>query len=166
MSADAPHIANAEETHANGTFPLASQSGFTLLETTMAMVLLMIVALGAASLFAFSIYNNSGGSDRATALAIAQEALETLRSAQFDPNSTSSLLTGGTTVQNSIVRSGRTFVLTKSVDDDPTTPAIDVNAASPFKRITVTVSSQSIGRGWASGATGTITLITQRTMAE
>lgn len=142
------------------------QSGFTLLETTIALVLLMIVGLGSVSLFTFSIYNNSGGSDRAAALAIGQEALETLRKAQFDPNSTSPLLAGGTRVQDDIVRSGRSFVLTTTIDDDPTTTAIDINAASTLKLITVTVTAQSSGRGWASGAGGTITLITQRTMAE
>jgi Tfp pilus assembly protein PilV len=144
----------------------ASQSGFTLLEVTIALVLMMIVALGSASLFTFSIYNNSAGSDRASALAIAQEALETFRSAQFDPTATSTLLAGGTTVQTNIVRSGRVFVLTKTIDDDPSTTAVDINTASTLKLITVSVTPQSIGQGWGSGTTGTVTLMTQRTLAE
>jgi len=143
-----------------------SQSGFTLLEVTIALVLMMIVALGSASLFTFSIYNNSAGTDRASALAIAQEALETLRSAQFDPRTTSTLLAGGSTVQSNIVRSGRIFVLTKTIDDNPSTTAVDVNTASTLKLITVSVTPQSIGQGWGSGTTGTVTLTTQRTMAE
>ncbi|HEV8366514.1 MAG TPA: type II secretion system protein [Pyrinomonadaceae bacterium] len=143
-----------------------SQSGFTLLEVTIALVLMMIVALGSASLFSFSIYNNSAGSDRASALAIAQEAFETLRSAQFDPTTTSALLAGGSSVQSNIVRSGRVFVLTKTIDDNPSTTAVDVNTASTLKLITVSVTPESIGRGWGSGNTGTVTLMTQRTMAE
>jgi len=143
-----------------------SQSGFTLLEVTIALVLMMIVALGSASLFTFSIYNNSAGTDRASALAIAQEALETLRSAQFDPRTTSTLLAGGSTVQSNIVRSGRIFFLTKTIDDNPSTTAVDVNTASTLKLITVSVTPQSIGQGWGSGTTGTVTLTTQRTMAE
>jgi Tfp pilus assembly protein PilV len=143
-----------------------NESGFTLLETTLALVLLMIVSLGSMSLFSFSIYNNSAAGDRATCLAIAQEALETLRTAQFDPQTTSPLLTGGTTTQSGIVRSGRVFTLTKTIDDNPATTAVDVNAATTLKLITVTVSSQRIARGWASGTAGTITLMTQRTQAE
>jgi hypothetical protein len=124
------------------------------------------VALGSASLFTFSIYNNSAGSDRASALAIAQEALETLRNAQFDPTATSALLAGGTTVQANIVRSGRVFVLTKTIDDNPSTTAVDINTATTLKLITVSVTPQSIGKGWGSGTTGTVTLMTQRTIAE
>jgi Tfp pilus assembly protein PilV len=74
-----------------------NQSGFSLLEATIALLLMMIVALGSASLFSFSIYNNSGGSDRATSIAIAQEALERLRSAQFNSTTTDPSLNGGPT---------------------------------------------------------------------
>ena len=141
---------------------LASESGFTLLEACIALLLMMVVALGSASLFSFSIYNNSGGSDRATSMAIAQEALERLRSAEFNSTATDASLAGGTTVQNGVVRDGRTYRLTRTVDDDPTTTAVDVNAASNLKSITVAVMPERIGGGWAFGAGGTVTLITQR----
>jgi len=127
-------------------------------------LLLMIVSLGTMSLFSFSIYNNTAAGDRATCLAVAQEALETLRTAQFDPSATSSLLAGGTTTQTNISRSGRLFTLTKTIDDNPATTAVDVNTASTLKLITVTVSSQSTARGWTSA--GSVTLMTQRTQAE
>ena len=142
----------------------AQHKGFTLLETTIALLLLMIVSLGSMSLFSFSIYNNSAAGDRATCLAIAQEALETLRTAQFDPSATSSLLAGGTTTQTNIARSGRLFTLTKTIDDNPATAAVDVNTTSTLKRITVTVTSQRSTQGWT--AAGSVTLMTQRTQAE
>jgi Tfp pilus assembly protein PilV len=53
--------------------------GFTLIETTIAMVVMMVVGLGATSLFLYSIRSNSGGEDRSQALAIAQQQLEQLR---------------------------------------------------------------------------------------
>ena len=140
----------------------ASDGGFTLLEACIALLLMMVVALGSASLFSFSIYNNSGGSDRATSMAIAQEAVERLRSAEFSSTATDASLAGGTTVQNGVVRDGRTFRLTRAIDDDPTTAAVDVNAASNLKSITVAVMPERIGGGWAFGAGGTVTLITQR----
>jgi len=139
--------------------------GFTILETAIAFLLLMIVSLGVASLFTFSIYNNSGGIDRASSLAIAQQVHEVLRSAQFTPATTSASLNGGTYVQN-VVRDQRNFTLTVAIDDDPSTSALDINPATTIKKITVTVRSDSIGKGWASGPFGTITLITERTMSD
>lgn len=142
------------------------ERGFTLLETTIALVLMMIVALGSASLFSFSVYNNSGGSDRAASLAIAQQALEALRGARFSTTVTDAALAAGTVNQNGIIRDGRTFNLTRVVDDDPTTAAVDVIPTSTLKGITITVTGQSTGAGWASGAGGTVTLITRRAMTD
>lgn len=140
----------------------APQRGFTLLEACIALLLMMVVALGSASLFSFSIYNNSGGSERATSMAMAQEALERLRSAEFSSTATDATLVGGTIVQNGVIRDGRTYTLTRTIDDDPTSTAVDVNAATNFKSITVSVMPERIGGGWAFGAGGTVTLITQR----
>ena len=134
----------------------AGENGFTLLETTIAMLLLMIVALGSASLFTFSIYNNSGGSDRAVSLAIAQQAMEALRGATFNSTTTDAQLNAGTVVQSGVIRDGRSFTVTRTVADVSTT----------LKSITITVSSQNIVTGWASGAGGTITLISQRSRAD
>lgn len=144
----------------------SGEVGFTLLETTIALVLMMIVALGSASLFSFSVYNNTGGSDRAASLAIAQQALEALRGARFSITITDAALAGGTVVQNGIIRDGRSFNLTRVVDDNPTTAAVDVIPASTLKGITVTVTAQSTGAGWASGAGGTVTLRTIRAMTD
>ncbi|HEY5884144.1 MAG TPA: hypothetical protein VIT88_05620 [Pyrinomonadaceae bacterium] len=141
---------------------VAAENGFTLLEACIALLLMMVVALGSASLFSFSIYNNSGGSDRATSMAIAQEALERLRSAEFSSTATDATLAGGTTVQNGVIRDGRTYRLTRVIDDNPATTALEINAATNFKSITVAVMPERIGGGWAFGAGGTVTLITQR----
>jgi Tfp pilus assembly protein PilV len=146
--------------------PNVNQSGFTILETTIALLLMLIVALGSASLFSFSIYNNSAGSDRAVSLALAQQALELLRSASFTKTTIDVRLTAGTFVQNGVLRDGRSFNVTKIIDDDPATAAIDVIPTSTLKSITIIVRSQSIGKGWASGTGGTVTLISQRTRSD
>jgi Tfp pilus assembly protein PilV len=132
------------------------------METTIALVLLLIVGLGAASLFAYSIYNNSAGSDRATALAVAQQAMEQLRNADFNLTTTDASLNGGTFTQNGVIRDGRQFKVVKIIDDNVTTSAVDVNAATTLKKITVTVTANSVGKGWASGALSTITLVSER----
>jgi type II secretory pathway pseudopilin PulG len=144
----------------------AGERGFSLLEAVISLLLMTIIALGSASLFSYSIYNNSGGSDRVTSLAIAQEALEMARSAQFNSAGTAEILNGGTTPQNGIIRGKRRFNLTKEIDDDPNTPGLQINSATNLKSITVTVVPQNTGRGWALGAGGTITLITQRSRTD
>ncbi|MFN2497481.1 MAG: prepilin-type N-terminal cleavage/methylation domain-containing protein [Pyrinomonadaceae bacterium] len=132
------------------------QQGFTLLETVIALLLMLIVALGSASLFSFSIYNNSGGSDRAVAVATAQQAFEILRTAPFSTANTDVRLNAGTFVQNNVYVNQRYFKITKIITDKSPT----------LKSITITVQSQSIVKGWASGAGGTVTLMTQRTRAD
>lgn len=135
----------------------SGQQGFTLLETVIALVLMLIVALGSASLFSFSIYNNSGGSDRALSLAIAQQAMEALRGATFNGTTTDARLDPGTVVQSGVIRGdNRSFSVTRTVVDNSTT----------LKSITISVRSDSIVNGWASGAGGTITLISQRSRAD
>lgn len=141
------------------------QGGFSLLEATIALLLMLIVALGSASLFSFSIHNNSGGSDRATGLAIAQQALEVARSAQFNSTTTDASLNGGSTEQD-VVRDERTFTVTRVIDDNPATAGTEVDANTNLKRITITVVPRSLGSGWAFGAGGTVTLFTLRARSD
>jgi Tfp pilus assembly protein PilV len=148
--------------HRATPFERRGEAGFTLVEATIALVLLLIVGLGAASLFAYSIYNNSAGSDRATALAVAQQAMEQLRNADFNLTTTDASLNGGTYTQNGVIRDGRQFTVVKVIDDNVATDTVEVNAATTLKKITVRVTANSIGKGWATGAFATITLVSQR----
>ena len=61
-----------------------NNNGFTLIETTIAMLVMMVVGLGATSLFLYSVRYNSGASQRSIAMAIAQQRLEVLRGAAYD----------------------------------------------------------------------------------
>src|SRR5215203_4353999 len=60
-----------------------AQRGFTLLEAAIAMVVLMIIGLGIASLFTYAIQANSRADDRELAMAIAQKRMEWLRTIPF-----------------------------------------------------------------------------------
>lgn len=142
------------------------EAGFTLLETMIALVVMMIAALGAASVFSYSINYNSGGSDRLVALAIAQEQLERIRSGQFNSTTTDAILNGGTLVQDGLVRNGKRYVLTTTIDDDPTTPGLDINPATSLKHITVAVAPENVSQGWSLNAGARITLITQRARSD
>lgn len=146
----------AEESHSCEC--AATEDGFTLLETTIALVVMMIAALGAASLFSFSINYNSGASDRAVCLALGQEKLEKIRSAQFNSTTTDEMLTGGTWTQSGLIRNGKRYTLTTTIDDDPAMDDVQVNSSTTLKGITVAV----VPEGASSTAGATITLITQR----
>lgn len=141
-------------------------AGFTLLETMIALVVMMIAALGAASVFSYSINYNSGGSDRLVALAIAQEQLERIRSGQFNSTTTDTILNGGTLVQGGLVRNGKRYVLTTTIDDDPTTLGPDIIATTSLKRITVAVAPENVSQGWSLNAGARITLVTQRARSD
>src|SRR5919106_1721848 len=83
--------------------------GFTLIETTIAILILMVTGLGLASLFTYSINYNSGGNDRAIAVSIAQQQLEQLRSVSFTDASLNTTGTSGTVLSPNVVSNGRSY---------------------------------------------------------
>ena len=89
-------------THKNKT--ANGQAGFTLVETSIAFVVMMVAALACSSLFVFSINNNVGGSERAMSMGIAQQQLEQLRSVDYEDSS----LNDGTT-DFTVNTGGRTY---------------------------------------------------------
>jgi Tfp pilus assembly protein PilV len=115
------------------------QRGFTLIETTIASLVMMVGALACSSLFVFSIQNNVGGGERALAMAVAQQQLEQIRSVNYDDTT----LTIGTTT--STLRSGeRNYTVEKTVADETN---LD-NTPKQLKRITITVTPQTAGPNW------------------
>jgi Tfp pilus assembly protein PilV len=116
-----------------------SQRGFTLIETTISLLVMMVGSLAISSLFLFSAQNNVGGGERALAMAVAQQQLEQIRSVTFEDAS----LTDGTTTAT--VRNGeRNYTVQKVV-------ATETNAngsARQLKTITITVTPQTAGPNW------------------
>src|ERR1041384_6524865 len=86
------------------------EGGFTLIETCIAFVVMMVGALACSSLFVFSVQNNMGGSERALSMAVAQQQLEQIRSVKY----TDSTLNAGTTTAT--VRNGeRNYTVQRAV---------------------------------------------------
>ena len=132
--------------------------GFTILETVIALFVAMVVGFGAISLFLFSANFNAGAADRARALALAQERMETHRATAFDG------LTNGTT--NEQVNLGstaagksdrRTFRVQTKVESDADVPD------DKQKIITVSVTPEEVGTRWTGGA---VTLVLVRAADE
>jgi Tfp pilus assembly protein PilV len=126
-------IRNPKNKTANG------EGGFTLLETSIAMVVMMVGALAMSSLFVFSVQNNVGGSERALSMAVAQQQLEQIRSVKF----ADATLTDGTT-DFTVNSGGRTYSVQRSVADELNSD----NTAKALKRITITVTPQAAGPNW------------------
>ena len=131
------------------------QRGFTLMETTIAMILMMVVGLGGASLFAYAIKYNSGADDRALAIALAQQRLEEFRSLPY--THTSLAVTTGAT--DNVTHGGRPFRVTRIISE---------NTGGTIKTITLDVrpmgsTASNSNNSWARSA---VRVVTQRASTE
>lgn len=118
----------------------AGGAGFTLVETAVAMVVMMVAALAASSLFIYAVRYNTGGSERAMAMAVAQQQVEQLRSVAY----TDTTLDAGTTTLPVVTIAGRRYRVTRAV-------VIETNAdgsSKNLKRITITVTPQNETNAW------------------
>jgi Tfp pilus assembly protein PilV len=133
------------------------EAGFSILETAIALVLMAVVGLGAASLFFFAVRNTVSAGDRELAMAVAQQKIEQLRDVDF--NDASLAVTAGTSTTQT--RASRSYtVLTIITSSDV------VNGQATTKTVTVRVTPNSDGATWARNVTsvfGSVSLVWQRT---
>lgn len=157
-----------DRTPKNQPLPLAaSQSGFTLLESAIALVILMIIGLGVASLFTYSISANSRADDRELAMAIAQKRMEWFRTIPFTTQTRAlaySYPNGGLAatatagVTETVTNAGRRYTVNTTISDLNLVPVGNPDAgASTLKRIQVSVTPAI-----ATTAFETVTVYTQR----
>jgi Tfp pilus assembly protein PilV len=99
----------------------AAGRGFTLIETAIALLILMVVGLGAASFMLFSIRNNTGASLRAGALAVGQQQMEELRSVTFD--NVESAVTAGGGSPKTVTMAGQQYTVATGVTYSPSSAA-------------------------------------------
>lgn len=116
------------------------ERGFTLIEITIALIISMVVGLGSAAMFSYSIKNNSGASERTLAAAVAQHELERIRSV---PSFTHVSLDVTAGVNTTVASAGRNYTVNKVVC---ITAACGGNAE--LKVITITVTPQGGQIGW------------------
>lgn len=146
------------------------ERGFTLIETCTALVIMMVVAMGAASAFVYAISNNNGANDRLMTMAVAQKRMEWLRSIPFDETTAAqaySYPNGGlketaTPVVEKITSGGRPYRITTTITDVDT----DSTTTEPKTIKTITIFVRPEGTGWnqTTSVFGSVTLTTERTM--
>jgi Tfp pilus assembly protein PilV len=143
------------------------QRGFTLLEAAIALVILMIIGLGIASLFTYAIKANASADDRELAMAIAQKRMEWLRTIPFTtqtrhvaysyPNGGLEA-TASVGVNETVTNVGRSYQVNTIISDLSFVPAGNPDAGEPtVKRIQVSVTPAGAVTAFES-----VTISTQR----
>lgn len=123
------------------------ERGFTLIETCMALLVLLVAGLGAASLFSYAVNYNTGANDRAAAQAIAQRQMEQLRKTPFG------LIENST---GTVTNAGRGYTVQTVVCNDASALC---GGSAAFKRITVTVTPAAVtGASWSRSSVVLVTL--------
>jgi len=126
------------------------QRGFTLVETCVSMVVMMVAGLAVSSLFVFSLQNNVGGGDRALAMGVAQQQLERLRSVAYEDTT---LDVGSTT--STVTTGERTYSVVKTIALETN----DDNSSKQLKRITLVVTPTEGAPVWTRSS---VTLVSLR----
>jgi len=146
----------------------SNQHGFTLLETAIALVMIMIIGLGVVSLFAFATQANVSADDRELSMAIAQQRLEWLRTIPFTTQTRSlaySYPNGGLAatdaagVSETITSAGRSYTVTTIIQDLSMVPVANPDGGASTRK-SIQISVTPLG---SVTAFETITINTQRT---
>src|ERR1700741_1471418 len=128
-----------------------SEAGFTILETAISMVLMTVVALGIAILFAYAANNTANAAERGMATAVAQQRMAQLKNVA----STDATLdvTSSSGVTTTVTRIGSQYSVNKN---------ITANASATLKTITVKVSPVDSNVKPVNTIFGSVTLVSTR----
>lgn len=152
----------------------SSNSGFTLIEAVIAMVVILVALLGVFMTISYAINYNAGNNARTKTLAVLQREVERLRSAKFLPCTTPNvttgrvdgLLLGGTTerlVAPSVETDNYSFIIRTDIDNNPATTDVDpettINSCNTsFKEIKLTARLASPSPGWQTAVPAIVVL--------
>ena len=123
------------------------ERGFTLVETSVALLVMLVAGLAASSLFVYAIKYNAGATNRAVAQSLAQKQMETIRKTPFETIAASNA---------TVATSGHSYTVDVAVCNDGTAAC---GGSAAVKRVTVTVTPLGAGGSWALSA---VTLVTFR----
>lgn len=126
----------------------SNEAGFTLVEVIVAGGIMIILCVGILTVFSYVVRVNRGENYRMQALSVLQQEVEYYRSLKFVPNGSPNEMNGGTytnvrTRSSADAPVSRVFNISVTIDNDPYTAGIQVNAQVPdatctFKEINIT----------------------------
>src|SRR5690606_20896760 len=138
-----------------------NDDGFSLIETIIAMFIIMIAMLGTLQAINYSVTYNAGNATRAQNLAILQQEAERLRAAKFTPSGVDNAalpgdgtcrtdaqrdITGGAKTPCTVsAPNGGNFIIRTWIDDNPYNEpgTYDVDPNTRIKEITIEVALAS-----------------------
>ena len=145
----------------------SADEGFTLLETAIALVIMLIIGLGIASLFTYATQANSRADDRELAMAIAQKRMEWLRTIPFTtqtrhlafqfPNG-GLAATAAEGVTETVTNAGRGYQVKTIIQDTSFVPIGNPDAGEPTVK-TILLSVTPVG---SVGLFDSVSISTQR----
>ena len=143
-------MSSRQETESYPAENRKDESGFSLVEVVIALMILLIAVLGVFATFTYATIYNGGNSQRSQALSVSQQQIELLRSAKFTPTIMDPSLQGGVKPSDVVTAAdGFKYLVEVKVDDDPFTPGLSPrNDTKTLKEITVTITPQSITGSW------------------
>ena len=142
------------------------ESGFTIIEAVIALVILMVVVTGVFAAFTYAATLNTGNSRRSQALSVLQKEVELLRSAKFvhqgsggadsyTPTDCSDPRRNLIGTADGVPRTmhcpaidGMTYTIETEIDDDPFTDGQQIDATMHLKEIRVTVTQPAREGSW------------------
>lgn len=143
----------------DGRTKIKNETGFSLIEVMIAMVILLVGLLGVTLSYSWAVKFNAGNNLRMQSLAILQQETEQFRSAKFTSVVTDQVLIGGVKAEKTVTTSdGNKFTIETTVDDDPFTNGVQVNQSKTLKDITITVSGENRAQTWITAVPATVTL--------
>ncbi len=139
---------------------VTSESGFSLIEVSVAMVVIMVAMLGVFLTITYAITHNAGNYSRAQSLAVLQREAELIRSANFAPSFTDPALRGGVKPDKPVtLPNGTAYVVSTVVDNDPITAGVqDETVSTAFKEIRITARLANATPGWQTAIPATVVL--------
>src|SRR5438045_992842 len=102
------------------------ERGFTLIETSVALLVMLVAGMAASGLFVYAIKFNTGANDRAVAQSLAQRQMEALRKTTYDALAAST---------QTVTSGDRNFTVAVEVCNDGTAVC---GGSTSVKRMTVT----------------------------
>ncbi len=138
------------------------ESGMSLIETTIALVIIMIALLGVVHAFTYAVTFNAGNAVRSEGLAILQREVEKMRAAKWTSSGIAPEVAGTGPTCNPVVTidttssNGGSFQIERTVDDDPFTDGCQVDAATQLKEVTLTVRPPVTNEAWRFAVPATV----------
>jgi type IV pilus assembly protein PilV len=137
------------------------ESGFSLLEVIVAMLIMTILLLGTLTVFTYTVQYNRGNNLRSQALTVLQQESEIYRSSKFTSAMTDSALLGGNKpTKNVNSADGTPFTVITTVDNDPSTDGVQSanDTTCTLKEVKIFVSPKNMEAPWQTAIITDVTI--------